>query len=129
MRKILGLVWVGLLLTSMVASAQEAGGDAAKEQIKELKTQQRQLRTKLMACQKKFQKDEEIVALRKAAAQANKAVQDKIKEKTLADPEGAAILQEMEALTAKMKELMPKKVRKPRAPKRKKKEGGGDMQM
>jgi hypothetical protein len=46
--------------------------------------------------------------------EAQKAVMERIKEKTLADPEGVILLNQIEALDAKIREMMPKRAHKPR---------------
>jgi hypothetical protein len=79
------------------------------EQFKELRTQYSQLQMKLYTIQRKFTEDAELVALRKAMTDAQKALESKVREKTMADPEGANLLKELDTLTAKMQELMPKR--------------------
>lgn len=109
---VLCALFLGAVCVESVAAEGE-GGDRNGE-LKELKEKQRELRKSLMAVQKrlKLHEDPELAALKQAVKEAQEIYDEKVAEKIKADAEGAELMGELEQLTIRYKEMMPKRDRK-----------------
>ncbi|MDT8390532.1 MAG: hypothetical protein RRC34_08500 [Lentisphaeria bacterium] len=87
---------------------------AQADDVKAIKEQQAALKKSLAQVQKRLnlQKDPELVTLKQAVQDAQKAYNDAAAAKVKADPEGAEIIQRLEALEAQTKALQPAKGKK-----------------
>ena len=102
-----GVLW----LTPVCVRAQETAGDLGK-QAEDLRAQMTQVERGLSAVRQRLGltdrglfKDEEYAKLTEASMAANKALEAKASEILKADAEGAQLLQQREALNAKIAEL------------------------
>jgi chromosome segregation ATPase len=79
--------------------------DAQKAEVEALLKQAKELNAQTAAAQKALDADAELAALKKASEDARKARDEALKAKLAADPEGAKLIAERDALAAKIKEL------------------------
>lgn len=126
------IVWVVLVGAAAVAgSAVLAGnphdGDAGK-QMKELKKKHTQLRTDIAAIQKKMNlhEDPEVIKLTKAFKEAKRALEAKLREKTITDPKGAAAYDKLDEVTKQIRQSRRMSKQKGRRTKSKKEKAAGD---
>jgi len=107
MRVMLRLILCALLTATALGAEGEAAAEpdaeAKRAAAQEARKKYHQIRQKLREYQKKAAEDEEVLALKKVADEAQAAYKAKLEEKIKADPEGAALLQEREAMREEMK--------------------------
>ncbi|MCJ8330164.1 MAG: hypothetical protein HRT89_15180 [Lentisphaeria bacterium] len=115
-----------LMMLSLSLTAEDAAKpdkEALKKEQKDLRAQKRELNKKIQPLKRKLAKDPDIIVLKKVLDAAQKAYWEKLDEKLKALEGGAALLGELDKLTARDKEiralLKPKK--KPKKDKKKKK--------